>query len=413
MIVMLFARFLKDRTGGIAPILALGIVPLVGAVGTSVDYSRGNSARAAMQAAVDAAAVILLKKTEGLSGDQLSDKGKDYFNANFSRPEVQNIAVTAALTPISGGSTLTMSATGSISTTFARVLGFSTLNISVAVAVTEIADGLGCVLSLNRTASGALSAGGSSSLSLNNCSLYDNSNSSSALSVGGSSRVETLSVGVVGGVTGRDNITTIQGIKTGITPLVDPYADVPNPSASGTNQNACSGQCPHGTATLDPGVYKNGMKLVAGATITLNPGTYYLQDDLSIQGGATLTGSGVTLVFTSSNGTKYAAAKINGNSTINLTAPTTGTTAGIVIFGDRGMPSTTSLKLNGGSTQYFGGAVYVPAGSIDYAGGASTSTSCTQIIADTVTFSGNSNVAINCSSYKTRPFSSTVVKVIS
>jgi hypothetical protein len=108
--------------------------------------------------------------------------------------------------------------------------------------------------------------------------------------------VDALSVGVVGGVTGRYNITTMQGIKTGITPLVDPYGDVPNPTASGTDQNACNGQCPHGTATLDPGIYKNGMKLVGGAIITLNPGTYYLQDDLSIQGGATLTGTGVTLV---------------------------------------------------------------------------------------------------------------------
>jgi hypothetical protein len=205
----------------------------------------------------------------------------------------------------------------------------------------------------------------------------------------------------------------MQGLKTGITPLVDPYADVPNPTASGTNQNACNGQCPHGTATLDPGIYKNGMKLVASANITLNPGTYYLQDDLSIQGGATLSGTGVTLVFTSSNGTKYAGAKINGNSTVNMTPPTAGATAGIVFFADRNTPSDTTFKLNGGSTQYFGGAIYVPSASIDYGGGASTSTSCTQIIGSTVTFSGNSNVAINCSSYKIRPFSSTVVKFVS
>jgi hypothetical protein len=155
------------------------------------------------------------------------------------------------------------------------------------------------------------------------------------------------------------------------------------------------------------------MKLVAGANITLNPGVYYLQDDLSVQGSATLTGTGVTLVFTSGNGTKYASANISGSATINLTAPTTGPTAGIVVFGDRSMPSDTSFKLNGGSTQYFGGAVYLPAAAIDYAGGAGTSTNCTQIIGNTVTFSGNSSVAINCSGYKTKPFSATVVKFVS
>jgi Flp pilus assembly protein TadG len=410
---MVFARFFEDRKGGVAPILALGLVPLMGALGTSVDYSRANSARAAMQAAIDSAAVILLKKNEGLSADQLTAKGTDYFNANFARTEVQNVAVTAVLSSISGGSTLTMSAAGSISTTFARVLGFSTLNISAGTAVQLKSDGLGCVLSLSRTASGALSGSGSSSVSLSNCSLYDNSNSTTALTVGGSSRVEALSVGVVGGMTGGSNITTTQGIETGLTPLVDPYRDVANPTKSGTNQSACNGQCSHGTATIDPGIYKQGMKLVAGANITLNPGIYYLEDDLSIQGGATLSGTGVTLVFTSGNGTKYATANVSGSATVNLTAPTTGDTAGIVVFADRGTSSDTSFKFNGGSTQYLGGAVYVPSASIDYAGGAGTSTSCTQIIGNTVTFSGNSNVAINCSSYKTKPFSSTVVKFIS
>jgi Flp pilus assembly protein TadG len=410
---MSFARFFEDRKGGVAPILALGLVPLMGAVGSSVDYSRANSARAAMQAAVDSAAVILLKKNDGLSADQLTAKGRDYFNANFARTEVQNVAVTAVLSSISSGSTLTMSATGSVSTTFARVLGFSTLNISAATAVTLVSDGLGCVLSLSPTASGALAGSGSSAVSLNNCSLYDNSNSSTALTVGGSARVEALSVGVVGGTSGTANITTTQGIKTGLTPLLDPYRDVANPTESGTVQSSCNGQCSHGTATIDPGIYKQGMKLVAGANITLNPGIYYLEDDLSIQGGATLSGTGVTLVFTSGNGSKYATANVSGSATVNLTAPTTGDTAGIVVFADRQTPSGTSFKFNGGSTQYLGGAVYVPSASIDYAGGAGTSTSCTQIIGNTVTFSGNSNVAINCSSYKTKPFSSTVVKFIS
>src|SRR5215212_12176596 len=91
--IMLIGRFLKDRKGGVAPILAIGIVPLIGAVGTSVDYSRANAARTAMQAAIDATAVMLLKKTESLSTDQLTEMGRSYFNANFVRPEVQNLAV--------------------------------------------------------------------------------------------------------------------------------------------------------------------------------------------------------------------------------------------------------------------------------------------------------------------------------
>ena len=45
-----FVRFLTDRRGGVAPLLGLGLIPLMGMVGAAVDYSRANSVRTAMQA---------------------------------------------------------------------------------------------------------------------------------------------------------------------------------------------------------------------------------------------------------------------------------------------------------------------------------------------------------------------------
>src|SRR5205814_1861008 len=84
----------------------------------------------------------------------------------------------------------------------------------------------------------------------------------------------------------------------------DPYAAVANPTPTGQINASC---CSHGTDTIDPGIYTNGMKLVAGANITLNPGVYYIEGNgLDIAGGSTLTGTGVTLVFTSSNGSNCA-----------------------------------------------------------------------------------------------------------
>jgi hypothetical protein len=84
-----------------------------------------------------------------------------------------------------------------------------------------------------------------------------------------------------------------------------------------------------------------------------------------------------------------------------------------VVFGDRGIPLGTTFNFNGGATQYLGGAIYVPTGAISYSGGAGTSTSCTQVIGNTVSFTGNSSLAINCSSYATKPFSPLVVKLVS
>src|SRR5882672_9337582 len=110
---MLFDRFLKDRKAGVAPLLALGIMPLMGAVGAAVDYSRANSMRTSMQSALDATALMLAKDTT-LSGEQYTTKGTNYFNANFAHPEVQNVAVTVASSPAGGGTSLSLSATGAI-----------------------------------------------------------------------------------------------------------------------------------------------------------------------------------------------------------------------------------------------------------------------------------------------------------
>src|SRR3989442_1123637 len=144
---MLFQRFVKDCRASVAPLLALGVIPLFGSVGAAVDYSRANAARAGMQGALDAAAIILSKEAQLLSASQLTQKAKDYFNANFVHPEVQSVAVTAAASSLTGGAALTISATGAIQTEFMRLMGFSTLTISAKSGVVAVADGLGCVLS--------------------------------------------------------------------------------------------------------------------------------------------------------------------------------------------------------------------------------------------------------------------------
>jgi len=252
---------------------------------------------------------------------------------------------------------------------------------------------------------------GSTSVTLNGCSLYDDSSSPTAVNVGGSAKISALSVGVVGGVSnGNNGLTTDQGIMTGMGPIADPYADVNFPSFSGCDQKNYK---PKASSTISQGVYCGGISINAGVALTLNPGIYYMDGGgLTVNGGATLSGTGVTIVFTSKSNSNWATATINGNATVNLTPPIAGPTAGITMFGDRAMPLGTTIKLNGGSSQYIGGAIYFPRANIEYAGGAATSTSCTQIIGDSVTFTGNSAVAVNCSSYKTRPFSALVVRLV-
>src|SRR5215467_16286505 len=121
---MSLIRFLHDRTAGVAPLLGICFIPLVGAVGAAVDYSRAASVRTSMQMALDSAALMLSKEAQGLSNDQLASKATTYFNALFNRPEVNNVQITQEFgSPQLGSFSLKITGTAPLKTIFWRVLG--------------------------------------------------------------------------------------------------------------------------------------------------------------------------------------------------------------------------------------------------------------------------------------------------
>ncbi len=133
---MLWSRFLADRRGSAVPMFTLAIVPIIGLVGAAVDYSRGNSARTSMLAAIDATALMLSRDAQTMTAPQITQKATAYFTAQFNHPEVANLQVTATLiSPQAGSFTLTVAASGEVPTTFTKVLGQTELNISATASV--------------------------------------------------------------------------------------------------------------------------------------------------------------------------------------------------------------------------------------------------------------------------------------
>jgi Flp pilus assembly protein TadG len=127
----MWSRFLADQRGGAVPMFALGIIPVLGLVGAAVDYSRGNAARTAMLSALDATALMLSKDAATMTPAQVTDKATSYFTAQFNRPEVANLNVTAVLnSPQAGSFELDVQASGNVPTTFTRLLGQDNLPIS-------------------------------------------------------------------------------------------------------------------------------------------------------------------------------------------------------------------------------------------------------------------------------------------
>src|ERR1043165_3520965 len=114
---MRIRNFIQDRRGAVAPIFALAIIPVIGLVGMAVDYSRANSIKVKLQAALDATALAMARSAPTLTPQQLQDQTSAYFSAQFNRPDAKTVSVSTTYTT-TDGSTLVVSATGSMETTF-------------------------------------------------------------------------------------------------------------------------------------------------------------------------------------------------------------------------------------------------------------------------------------------------------
>jgi len=126
---MLMSRFVKNCRGGIAPLLALSVVPLMTGVGAAIDYTRASAARSALQTSLDATALMLSKNATTESAAQLQTDATNYFGAMFTRPDATNVTVNAAYTS-TAGSQLLLTANAVINTTFMRIAGFDQIPIS-------------------------------------------------------------------------------------------------------------------------------------------------------------------------------------------------------------------------------------------------------------------------------------------
>jgi Flp pilus assembly protein TadG len=124
----MWSRFIAEQRANVAPIFALAIIPILGLVGMAVDYTRGNSMKAAVQAALDATALAMARTAPSLTAEQLQQQSNDIFFAQFNRADARNVVVTAAYST-TNGSQLRITASGSIDTTFTRVMGVNQLSV--------------------------------------------------------------------------------------------------------------------------------------------------------------------------------------------------------------------------------------------------------------------------------------------
>lgn len=423
----LIRKLIKDHSGGAAVTLAIAMSGVLGLTGLGTEAAGWYVTKRSMQGAVDAAAYTgALAVANGATTSQVTTEARSIAGSyNFINGS-GGVTVTVNNPPQSGSHANDTSAvevlisqpqTALISAMF---LSTGPTITARAVASAGTASGSGCVLALDHGNVNDITNSGNTNLYLNSCSLYVNSSSSSALRMTGTSSITAAAAYVTGNTSIGNNasLTTSNGTFTGVNPISDPYANVNIPSYSGcdqTNFSLTAGQ----SQTINAGasgtyVFCNGLSLAGGSSLTLGAGTYIIdRGTLNLVGNSTLTAtSGTTIVLTSSTGNNYAAASIASNAVISITAPSSGALAGIAIYQDRNAPNNASSDLTGGSTQNIVGAIYFPNQNVNFTGGSNSGAVCTQLIAYTLNFVGNSSFNSTCGSVGTRTIGSSASQLV-
>jgi hypothetical protein len=396
----------SDRRGGVATAIGLMLPAVLGVAALSVDLGLWYKLHRDYQTAADAAAISAawqrLKGKGSLYEAAKTDAGRNGLNIGGS------ISMAVNNPPKSGEhdgehEAVEVIITVPEQTMLASIVYSGTVTNAVrAVAQIEV-TGQACVLSLSNSAASALKVWGNTTVEAKNCVLASNSNASNAINIGGSSQLTADSLWSAGGI----DVAGTTYLKT--PPISDAWA-LPDPYSSlkvGV-MGGCTVTNPpnyNTTATLGPGRYCGDVKLGAQADITLQPGTYYIDGgDFEVNGGAKIRcpdctdGKGVTFVLTSNGDpSNIGTVTINGGADIQLNAPTGANEPfkGILFYQDQSAYSNTA-KFNGGAAMILNGAIYFKNALIQYNGDhAASAQSCTQIIGNTVEFTGNSKIINN------------------
>ncbi|MFC5860848.1 Tad domain-containing protein [Acidicapsa dinghuensis] len=381
-------RLLRDENGQALIVVALSMVLLLAFAAIAVDVGRLLYIQRQLQTAADAAAVagaIELQQcgtTANCSTMQTAAK---------SALAENNLSVSSSnlLTQCATGSTTQLTLTVNngpcalgasdpnhgntkyveavvaepVITLFAGILSVKSFNIS-ARSEAGLGDPTDCVYVLNPTATDALLVNGNSTLTAQ-CGIIVDSNANTAALFNGHPTVSASEIDVAGGAVSNGNPSVSPTPTTGDPPQSDPLAGLPAPqvgACGATTSSPFTGSPSsgatvngNGSAVFNPGTYCGTVTLNGSSTATFNPGTYIFTGNFQVNGNNTLTGTGgVTFYFSSTAGSFT----VNGNSHVDLVAPTSGTYEGILLY--QNASDTNTDIINGDNTSVWQGTIYLP-----------------------------------------------------
>lgn len=377
---------MAGEAGQAAVLMALMMSTLLLAVGLSVDTGQVLSARRTMREAADAGAYggALVLYQGGATAQALSAATTDV-NAN-QLPGGTTVTVNSP--PLSGAFVADPRYVEVILDTQVRTMlmpsQLTTVRVS-AVAGTAPYNLPYAVMAIDQSATNsALQVSSNGSVGITGGGIMVNSSGGSAANNNGGtvSVPDGFYTDVVGSAAG-----TFPNLRTGRSIAPDPFAGYTKPTTTGlsTYAPACA------PSVNQPGIYTT--KFSSNCAYVLAPGTFIFKGGgIDLEGNSSLcTGSscstptaagGVFLFLTKSSypasGGTCATFKLAGNNATTLSAPTTGTYAGMLLYQDG--VCTGDLQIGGNGSISATGTIYAPAATVS-GNGNNSAVAVTQIVA--------------------------------
>lgn len=362
-------RLATNEDGSVAIVFGVAATAILMLAGLAMTTSDMNWTTSKTLAALDSSVLAGASAPSGTSDATRIAIAEQFYRSNQSISKDQHAEISVSKeNAVFGTTETTVYGVARVKrpAIFGGLFSEATYTVQLHSAATKAAGFPICLLGLDPTEEATIDFNGRANLQLDQCASMANSSNGAGMRQVGQPSMRAAEIGVTGGYTGA---AYEPDPMTGVAPYRDPLASLPEPS-TGPCHPMSGARLTQENLVLPPGTYCGGLDVQAGSNITLQPGVHIFKDGpLTIQAGATMTGSEVMLAFLGESSTYY----MYGNAQASFTSPTSGTYKNIQFFGDRAVYGRKQENLwfsvIGQSVLKYDGVLYTPSFHVWFAGG--------------------------------------------
>jgi Flp pilus assembly protein TadG len=395
------SKFWHDERGGLAMLFGLALPVLLLGAGAMMEYASLTSRRAQLQQAADTGALTAARELSLANADdtRVVSVAKSAALASLAGGHQEGSAATVGASVMDKRSGVQVVVNETVVNLMGKVMSLPSSELEARATAKLSGGGRLCVLTLDPNAGAAIRLDTASKLTANGCSVQSNSTDKKSIQVRDSGFLLAERICSSGGYEGRVGANVSPTPLTDCPPIKDPLASRPPPPVPASCDNGSlvpllPRKINGGNRTLDPGTYCGGLIVTNGANVTLREGTYiFNQGPLVVDKGSTLAGDYVGFYF---NG-DLATMKLDFDSIINLSAPKTGTMAGLLIYSDPKAVLGNKFKIFSDNARRLLGTIYLPRGDlyVDANKPIADQSAYTVIVARTIELQSGPNLVLN------------------